>query len=393
MLRAGQIIQLTVMAMLAFAVLMVHSAGMSVEAGPVSFSEMLMSRHAAYAGLGVAACLAASQVDLRRALRWRGLGAPIAWALCASIVLCGLTLVPGVGKNINGASRWLAIGPRAWGLQMQPSELLKWVMVAAVAAWATRRAGVLRSFRHGLLPIGFVVAVGCGVVVIEDLGTAVLIAAVAGGMLLLAGCRLGHLLVIALAAAPCFAVFVLTSPYRLKRLMAFADPWADPHGAGYHPIQSMLAISQGGLAGRGLGNGVQKFGYLPEDTTDFIFAVICEELGLAGASLVVAMLLTLIWAGLSIARRNDHSFVQLFAAGVAMTLGFQAMINLAVVTVLAPTKGIALPLISAGGTGWVLTATALGLLAGMDRADVSRAEADRAGRAHAGMAREGMARA
>ena len=149
---------------------------------------------------------------------------------------------------------------------------------------------------------------------------------------------------------------MIHSPYRLQRLTVFLNPWADPLGAGYHPIQSMLTIAQGGLIGRGLGNGIQKFGYLPEDTTDFIFAVVCEELGLTGAVLVIGLYLLLIWMGWSILCNCKDRFGRLFALGVLTMIGLQTIINLAVVTVLAPTKGIALPLLSKGGTGWILTA-------------------------------------
>jgi cell division protein FtsW len=155
----------------------------------------------------------------------------------------------------------------------------------------------------------------------------------------------------------------------MARLTAFVDPWADPRGIGYHPIQSMLAIAMGGLSGRGLGNGIQKFGYLPEDTTDFIFAIICEELGLGGAALVVALYMAILWIGLGILRDCRDTFSRLVGIGVLMTIGLQALINMAVVTVVVPTKGIALPLISAGGTGWILTAAAAGLLAALDAAN------------------------
>jgi len=167
---------------------------------------------------------------------------------------------------------------------------------------------------------------------------------------------------------------IVQEPYRLQRLTAFLDPWADMKGAGYHPIQSMLALAHGNVTGTGLGQGVQKFGYLPEDTTDFIFAVICEEMGFAGAALVIALYLTILWTGLGILRDCRDVFGRLVALGVMLTLGIQAAINLAVVTVMLPTKGIALPLVSAGGTGWVLTAFSLGLLAALDNANALERE-------------------
>lgn len=226
----------------------------------------------------------------------------------------------------------------------------------------------MEKFTTGLAPALVAVGGACGLIIIEDLGTAALIAAVCVLMLLAGGARWWQL---ALAGVPGLAAVVLAilhSPYRLARLTAFLDPWADPQGTGYHPIQSMIAFATGGVTGKGLGNGIQKFGYLPEDTTDFIFASICEELGISGALMVAAFFLVIIWTGLAIIRRCDHPFSRLVGLGVVLTVGLQALINLAVVTVLVPSKGIALPLISKGGTGWIVTAFMLGLLASLDYA-------------------------
>jgi cell division protein FtsW len=160
---------------------------------------------------------------------------------------------------------------------------------------------------------------------------------------------------------------IITSPYRVKRILAFLDPYDDPKGIGYHTIQSLLAIANGGGFGRGLGHGLQKFGYLPEDRTDFIFAVICEELGVAGAALVMGLFGTLVWTGFTIMQRETNAMLRLVTMGVIATVGTQAVINLLVVTGMAPTKGIALPLLSYGGTGWILTAFSLGLVIAIDR--------------------------
>ena len=160
---------------------------------------------------------------------------------------------------------------------------------------------------------------------------------------------------------------ILTSPYRMKRVTAFMDPYADPQGIGYHTIQALVAVAGGNGWGRGLGHGLQKFGYLPEGESDFIFAIICEELGIAGAALVIALFGTLVWAGFMVMRRERDPVLRLFTMGIIATVSMQAIINLAVVTGLAPTKGIALPLLSSGGTGWILTAFSLGLLVAVDR--------------------------
>jgi cell division protein FtsW len=209
--------------------------------------------------------------------------------------------------------------------------------------------------------------------VIEDLGTAVLIAAVGLLVLLAAGARWWHVALTVPPAAAAVIALIALSPYRMRRITSFLDPWADPQGSGYHLVQALNTIQEGGLTGRGLGNSVLKFGYLPEDTTDFLFAVICGELGLAGAFMVASIYGGLMLAGLAVVRECRHSFGRLLGLGVLLTVGLQALMNLAVVTGLVPTKGIALPLLSNGGTGWVMTSAAVGLLVAIDR--INRLEA------------------
>ncbi len=389
MLRPAHLLQIAVVALLGVAVVFVHSAGMSVRgagpdaaAGAVGFAPdagffdallamlgPLLSRNSVYALLAVAAMLAASRINVRQLFRARGVTNPLLLIVAVSLGLVALTFVPGIGKNVNGASRWIYLGPQSLGLSFQPSELVKWVLVVAVAWWCARRRGVMHRPLHGLLPPALLIAVACGMVLIEDLGTGALIGAVALCMLIAGGARLWQLALAIPPAAAALVGAIYHSPYRVDRILAFLNPWEDPQGIGYHPIQSMVAIAQGGLAGRGLGNGIQKFGYLPEDTTDFIFAIICEEMGIAGATLVTALYLVILWVGLGIVRDCRDTFGRLVGLGVILTVGFQAVMNIAVVTVVVPTKGIALPLISAGGTGWIVTAFALGLVAALDNAN------------------------
>jgi cell division protein FtsW len=195
-------------------------------------------------------------------------------------------------------------------------------------------------------------------------------------MLLAAGARLWHFLVFIPPLAAGAVVLIVTNPYRLTRIETFLDPYMQPQGSGYHMIQSMLAVSGGEGFGRGLGYGLQKFGYLPEDTTDFLFAIICEELGIAGAAVVIFLYIAMLWAGLAIVKRQTSVVLKLLGLGIISTVGFQALINLAVVTGLGPTKGIALPLVSSGGTGWILTAASLGLLVAMDALVADEPEED-----------------
>ncbi len=381
MVRSSHILELAVVALLGIAVIMVNSAGARVgapdpdHAGLVAgTTQILTSRPIIYAALAIGVMMLASRINVRQLFAVRGWTNPLAFIIVGALTLAALTLVPGMGKSVNGASRWLYLGPKSWGLSFQPSELVKWVMVIAIAWWCARRRGLMHTFRHGLVPPLILLGIACFIVVIEDLGTAALIGLVAVCMLIAGGARIKHLACIVPIGLVGLVAALFHSPYRIKRLIAFLDPWADPEGAGYHPIQSMLAVSQGGLSGRGLGHGIQKFGYLPEDTTDFIFAIICEEMGIVGAAVIVSLFLVILWVGLGIVRDCKDTFGRLVGLGVLLTVGLQAAINIAVVVAVVPTKGIALPLVSSGGTGWIMTAFALGLVAALDNANYLEAE-------------------
>jgi cell division protein FtsW len=373
MVRSAHILIACAAALLGLGVIMVHSAGSVVGGpegavvdstfGPAGPWSMFATRTSLYAGLAIVVMLVASRLNVRQLFTARGLGNPLLVALMAALTLQGLTLVPGFGHEVNGAHRWLKFGP----ITFQPSELVKWVMVFAVAWWCARRAGVMHKLGAGALPGLVLIALACGLVVDQDLGTAVLIGLVAVVVLIAGGMRLWVLAPVVVVGGAGIVAAIFAAPYRMKRLMIFRDPWVDPQGAGYHPIQSQLAFAEGGVSGSGLGHSIQKY-YIPEDTTDFIFPVLTEELGLAGAALVIGLFLTILWVGLGIVRDSKDTFSRLVGLGVITTLGVQAAINLAVVTVVVPTKGIALPLVSSGGTGWIMTAGALGILAAIDNA-------------------------
>ncbi|NBC10959.1 MAG: FtsW/RodA/SpoVE family cell cycle protein [Planctomycetes bacterium] len=398
MLRPAHVIQACAAALLALGVVMVHSAGASVhgadaaaaDAGPIAAATgVLNPRTLVYAGLALGVMVVASRINVREMfsirpihlgpdatlsdrlahlLRGRGWFNPLWVIVLLSLALTALTLVPGMGKNVNGASRWLYIGGPSMGISFQPSELVKWVMVLAVAWWCARRRFVMHKFVHGLLPPILLMILACGMIVIEDLGTAALIGLVGVCMLIAGGARWWQLGLFAVAGLGGLIALIINTPYRLQRLTTFLDPWADPAGAGYHPIQSMLAFAQGGLQGSGLGQSIQKY-YIPEDTTDFIFPILAEELGLPGAAIVVLLILAILWVGLGIVKDCKDTFGRLVGLGVLLTFGIQAAVNLAVVTVVVPTKGIALPLVSNGGTGWILCGFSLGLVAALDNAN------------------------
>lgn len=383
MVRSAHILIACAAALLGLGVIMVHSAGSVVGGpdgtvvdstfGPAGPWSMFATKTSLYAGIAILVMLVASRLNVHQLFTARGLTNPLLVALLAALALQGLTLVPGFGHEVNGAHRWIKVGP----ITFQPSELVKWVMVLAVAWWCARRSGVMHKFFAGVIPAIVLIAVACAMVVKEDLGTAVLIGMVAVILMIAGGMRLWVLAPVFVVGAVGIVGAILAAPYRIKRLMIYRDPWIDPQGAGYHPIQSQLAFAEGGVSGSGLGHSVQKY-YIPEDTTDFIFPVLTEELGLAGAALVIGLFLTILWVGLGIIRDSKDPFSRLVGLGILATLGIQAAINLAVVTVVVPTKGIALPLVSNGGTGWIMTAGALGLLAAIDNA-TSLEEAESAG--------------
>lgn len=364
-LRPGHGLILIVIALLSLGVVMVNSAGLNIDAGEaIDLRHVLLGRPTILAALAVVMMLIGSRVPLDRLYRARGVASPAPWIAGGVILLLVAVHLPGIGREVNGARRWIDLGV----VSFQPSEVAKWGILFILAWYAARWAASMdRLVRGFVLPMAFV-AVVCVLIVTEDLGTAVLIGAVSIGVLLAGGAKLWHAALLAPPAIIGVAAAVLSSPYRLDRLRAFVDPYQDPQGTGYHMIQSMATVAGGGLPGRGLGNSVQKFGYLPEDTTDFIFAIICEELGVIGAAVIVCLFAALLLCGLAIVRRAEHPLHRLLGVGILLTIGLQALINMAVVTGMAPTKGIALPLVSAGGTGWVLTAFSIGLLVSIDRA-------------------------
>lgn len=365
--RARHALFLCVLTLLCIGVLAVNSATMSVSNGPgVTLESIIFSRSAAYMALAVFVMLIASRLPMTRvaeiliARPWVGLLVP------GILFMLFLPYVPGVAHVVNGSARWIRVPGTSF--TFQPSEIAKWGVPLVLAWHGARRAAVMHQFKQGLLPGLVIIALVAGLVTKEDLGTGILIAAAAALVLIASGARVTHFLWMIPMALVGVAGAIITSPYRVQRIVTFLDPYADPDGDGYHIIQSLVAIANGNGYGRGLGFGLQKFGYLPEDETDFIFAIICEELGIVGALTIILLYIGVLLAGWSIAKRQQSLLLKLFAVGVLSTFGMQAVMNLVVVTGLAPTKGIALPLLSSGGTGWILTCASLGILMAMDRA-------------------------
>ena len=357
-------------ALMSIGLVAVASASASLDA-PIlraQFWQTTIGRQAVFALAGLAALLLLARTGAGF-LRWRQgrWWQPSLWLLVATAALLVLVLVPGIGVERHGARRWLHFGPAGYGLGFQPSELAKLAIVVFPAAFLSGHAHLVRRFFAGLLPTAVGIGLCAGLVGVEDFGTAALLAAVGGLLLLVAGARLVHLLLLALPAAGAFVLLLLAEPYRLERLTAFRSIWQDPQGSGYHAVQSLIGIASGGWFGRGLGGGVQKYGYLPESRSDFIFAVWAEETGVVGCVVVLLLFGVLLYCGTRAALAAPGMFERLLAFGITLMITLQAVMNVAVVTVTVPTKGIALPLISAGGSGTVLYGVALGLLAGIAR--------------------------
>lgn len=377
MLRPGSVIALATLCLLCLGAVMVASAEMTVRADEiVTFRSIATSVSATHMLVALGCMVVVALLPIERLAPVARLGAPWGFpmhrlAVLATLALVGvlaLVYVPGIGREANGSHRWIRVP--VFG-SAQPSEFAKWGLVLLLAIHLAWQGPRIRSFWHLIVTL-VPVALLAGMVILEDLGTGVLMLAVAGTMLLGAGARIWHLLLFAPPALAGLGIALITSPYRVTRLLTFLDPYADPQGTGYHMIQSMVTVAGGEGFGRGLGFGLQKFGYLPEQRTDFLFAVICEELGVVGAALVISLYLAILWSGLSIMKRvprhtAEGAAARLLTLGVLATVCVQAAINIAVVTGVAPTKGIALPLLSAGGTGWILTASCLGLLIAIDR--------------------------
>ncbi len=351
---------LCVLALLLLGVLMVQSASMSVTGSMKWHWSGPGLRHAIFAAVAIATFFTVGRIDYaplgRRAsklhLNW------FVAVFVVSAVMCFLVLVPHIGLEVNGARRWLPLGI----MQVQPSELAKWAVVLFLAWWLTHRPVDLDKFWSGFIVTLLPIIALCLLVVIQDFGTAALIAGCSLTMLLVGRIKLWHLAVVLPPALAVAFWFVYHKEYRWRRMTAFRDPWAAPQGEGYHMIQSLLSFATGGVTGKGLGNGIQKLGYLPEDTTDFIFSVICEELGLFGAMLTIALYAGMLYAAWQAVKARRDSFGRLLAFGIGSMVGLQAVINIAVATVSVPTKGLSLPLVSAGGSGLIITCAALGLL-------------------------------
>ena len=340
---------MAVLAAVSIGLVMVASASVNFAHEQQADQLFFFKRHLFYLGLGLALAVVVMRIPL---LTWYRLSPLL---LLGSIVLLGLVLVPGIGVSVNGSRRWLDLGP----LTLQVSELAKIGLIVFLAGYLVRRGEDLRQEWHGFAVPAALLAVMVLLLILEpDFGSVVVLTGVTCILLFLAGVPLGVFLVMVAAGVAGLAFFALSSPYRMQRITAFIDPWSDQFNSGYQLTQSLIAFGRGEWFGVGLGNSLQKLFYLPEAHTDFVFAIIAEELGLFGALLVVGLYLFLVYKifrlGLQACRQGEL-FGGYLALGVAVLFGLQTAINIGVASGLFPTKGLTLPFISYGGSSLLVS--------------------------------------
>jgi len=314
-------------------------------------------RHGIFVVLGVIAGLMAYQLP---SIWWQKMG----WlTLSLSILMLVIVLLPGIGKTVNGSTRWLSFG----GLNIQPSELTKLLLISYLAGYLVRRREEVMTSWWGFAKPMIVFGVAAVLLLAEpDFGATVVIGAAFLGMIFLSGARLGQFFIL-ISVCLCGAIgLVYSQPYRLQRFIGYTDPWADQFGTGYQLTQSLIAFGRGDWAGVGLGNSIQKQFYLPEAHTDFVFAILAEEFGLIGTFFVVCLFAVLVYRALRIgylAEKQQQLFNAFFAYGIGILLGVQSFINMGVNMGLLPTKGLTLPLVSYGGSSLVVSCICIGVLA------------------------------
>jgi cell division protein FtsW len=351
------------LALLLFGVVMVYSASIATAEGSKftgNQSGYFLLRHGLFVLIGLLGGAVAFQIPVRA---WQQL-AP--WLFGVGVVLLIVVLIPHVGREVNGAQRWLPLGP----VNLQPSEIMKLFVVLYAADYTARKHADMGSFRRGFLPMAVVIVfVGFLLLREPDFGALVVVAVIAFGILFLGGMNARLFFMLVLVAIAGFVALIWVSPYRRERLIGFMDPWQDAFGKGYQLSHALIAFGRGEWLGVGLGGSVEKLFYLPEAHTDFLLAVIAEELGLAGVVTVVLLFALVVHRAFAIGRQAltlDRPFAGLMAQGIGVWIGVQSFINMGVNMGLLPTKGLTLPLMSFGGSGILANCLALSILLRVD---------------------------
>lgn len=361
--RASVTLIIVVSLLLSIGIVMIYSTSAIYAGENHHDSYFYIKKQAVWALLGIFLLMAFTMIDYHFL---RKLSIPL---LFLSTFLLILVFVPGFGRAAGGARRWL----RFASLSFQPSEFTKFAIVVYLADFLARKQSRIREIWKGIfLPLSIILLNMLLVVLQPDLGTTVLLGLVVFFLLFSAGMRISYLVTIALAALPVLYTVIFKSAYRRSRILIFLDPWKDSQGRGFQIIQSWIALSSGGVFGLGLAQSRQKFFYLPEAHTDFIFSIIGEELGLVGTASILTLFIVFVMAGMRVAWKAPDLYGNLLATGIVTLIALQAIINIGVVTGTFPTKGLPLPFISFGGSNLVVNIASVGVLLNIARHSTSR---------------------
>lgn len=352
------ILAVTALVLVGFGLVMVYSASSPIALKKFSDPAHYTLRNSVYALVGIGMLAVASRLTLDQIRTFGRIG----FWVCLGLLL--LVLIPGIGLEGGGARRWINLRVAT----IQPSEPFKVMLVLYVAHLLASDPERVRRIKGGLLPLILVFAVAAAMLMAEpDFGATMMASTVLMGLVFVAGIPWSWIIALLMAAVPAAAAGVMMAPYRLRRVTSFMNPWDDPKDSDFQLVQSLLAFGNGGLKGVGLGEGWQKQFYLPESHTDFILAVIGEELGLFSVLALIALFALIAWRGFAVARASKDRFASLGAAGLTMLICAQALANMGVVMGLLPPKGLTLPFVSYGGTSLIVTMTAVGLLLAFSR--------------------------
>jgi cell division protein FtsW len=362
-LKIDRVLFTATLLLICVSVVMVYSASAVVALERFQQPYLFLTKQALWSVLGLAVLVVAMRVDYRtyrnEAFIWCLLG--VVFVMLVAVLF---------SAPVNGTRRWFGIG----GLGVQPSELAKIACVFFTALMLERRMHRIDDLSYSLMPIGLIIGLVVALILLQpDFGTSISLALVVAVMVFAAGLHYRYFVGLALVALPAIYLVLVAAPYRRRRLLAFWDPWADPLGDGFQIIQSLVAVGTGGVFGRGLMGGVQKLFYLPEPHTDFIYAVIGEELGLIGATAILLCFCVIAWRGLRIAARAEDTFGSFVALGLTTMIAAQAFVNISVVLGLMPTKGIPLPLVSFGGSSLLINLLGMGVLLNISQHETNEA--------------------
>lgn len=353
LVRFDPVLLCAVLGLVSFGLVMVYSASAVLAQDKLGDSLYFLKRQLVAAGLGLGAMAVAMKVGWRRLARW---AYPL---LLAAIVLLVLVNIPGIGSTAGGARRWI----RLPGFGLQPAEVAKFAWVVYLSYSLAKKREKVAKFSVGFVPHLAL----CGVLVLlcmmqPDFGSSVLLVFMLFVLLFAAGAKLSYLVGMVLLALPLAYVAIASSPYRMKRILAFMDPWAHRHDVGYQVAESLMSIGSGGVVGLGLGDGRQKLFFLPEAHTDFIFSIIAEETGLIGVGILVVLYGVVLWRGVKASLAAGETFGTYLGLGISSIIAFQAAVNMCVAMGLLPTKGLTLPFVSYGGSSLVVLMGAAGVL-------------------------------